>query len=101
SFDLSSDLLPFDLSFSSLDAPSFRSDSAPDPVIDQGPVPTASFDGNVVAQAWSDWAEGLDLGAFDPQPTFPVFEQPAGEEFDLFEFLRQDAAAGSAAEVVC
>ncbi|BGP12494.1 hypothetical protein JCM10213v2_000411 [Rhodosporidiobolus nylandii] len=53
-----------------------------------------------LAQAWADWANGLDAGSFEqPQPRQVC--GTTGEEFDLFGFLRQDAAMGAAAEVGC
>ncbi|GAA5941280.1 hypothetical protein JCM3775_001530 [Rhodotorula graminis] len=75
--------------------------AAPAPVGDHGPVDHVPDD--VVAQAWVDWASGLDLGALEASdpglaaaPSPPVEQE---REFDLFEFLRQDAAG--APEAVC
>ncbi|GAA5896600.1 hypothetical protein JCM5296_004186 [Sporobolomyces johnsonii] len=68
-------------------------DSAPDPLGHQDPSVVSD---DVLGQAWSDWATGLQLDGLEQQAE-PAREQ----EFDFFEFLRQDAAAGSAAEVVC
>ncbi|TNY19587.1 hypothetical protein DMC30DRAFT_447825 [Rhodotorula diobovata] len=76
--------------------------AASDPGVDQGLAPLADAD---VAQAWADWASGIDLASLEaPQPTAVVAAAPAPveahqDEFDLFEFLRQDATA--APEAVC
>ncbi|GAA6022169.1 hypothetical protein JCM10207_003932 [Rhodosporidiobolus poonsookiae] len=95
--------LDLDLDLGSLDV--LAPVAAPDPLVDPACAPPADVDVGAVAQAdlaqaWADWANSLDVGAtLDAQP-FGVGEQ-AGEEFDLFDFLQQDVAAGHAAEAVC
>ncbi|BGP36457.1 hypothetical protein JCM10449v2_000358 [Rhodotorula kratochvilovae] len=66
--------------------------AAPDPVVHQDLGAS-----DAVAQAWADWAGTLDLAPL-PQAEEPVVaaREP---EFDLFQFLRQDAA-GAAVEAV-
>ncbi|GAA5901630.1 hypothetical protein JCM8208_001561 [Rhodotorula glutinis] len=94
-------LLGLDFGAAPLDAPI----AAPDPVGDHGPVNGHHLSDDLVAQAWVDWASGLDLGALEASDSglaaaaaAPVpLEQE--REFDLFEFLRQDA--GGAPEAVC
>ncbi|GAA5828233.1 hypothetical protein JCM11251_002648 [Rhodosporidiobolus azoricus] len=75
--------------------------AAPDSLLDQGALPAVpEVTQDDLAQAWANWANQLDPSAFvhEQQPV----EQQAGEDFDLFEFLRQDVAAGSAqVEVGC
>ncbi|GJN92206.1 hypothetical protein Rhopal_005236-T1 [Rhodotorula paludigena] len=56
---------------------------------------------DVVAQAWADWATQVVLA---PPPSFAAHDlaPPVEGEFDLFEYLRQDAAAaGPAPAAVC
>jgi hypothetical protein len=48
--------------------------------------------------AWTDWTDTLD-GLNQAPP--PVFDDEVAPNFDLFDFLRQDAAAGAATEVAC
>ncbi|BGP36462.1 hypothetical protein JCM10450v2_000362 [Rhodotorula kratochvilovae] len=73
-------------------APAAAPVAAPDPVVHQDLGAP-----DIVAQAWADWAGTLDLTAL-PQAEEPVVAAPE-PEFDLFEFLRQDAA-GTAVEAV-
>ncbi|CEQ38743.1 SPOSA6832_00209 [Sporobolomyces salmonicolor] len=73
--------------FANLDA----ADTAPDPLGHQD-QPLVGDD--VLGQAWSDWASGLQLNGLEAEPA-------REQEFDLFEFLRQDAGPASAAEAVC
>ncbi|GAA5918326.1 hypothetical protein JCM1841_002171 [Sporobolomyces salmonicolor] len=73
--------------FANLDA----ADTASDPLGHQD-QPLVGDD--VLGQAWSDWASGLQLNGLEAEPA-------REQEFDLFEFLRQDAGPASAAEAVC
>ncbi|GAA5837366.1 hypothetical protein JCM9279_005664 [Rhodotorula babjevae] len=92
-------LLGFDFGAASLDAPV----AAPDPVVDHGPVAGEHLPDDLVAQAWVDWASALDPAALEasgPDLALAAAPPPPLEqehEFDLFEFLRQDAAP----EAVC
>ncbi|GAA5837383.1 hypothetical protein JCM9279_005669 [Rhodotorula babjevae] len=92
-------LLGLDFGAAPFDAPV----AAPDPVVDHGPVAGEHLPDDVVAQAWVDWASALDPAALEASgpdlalaaaPPHPLEQEP---EFDLFEFLRQDAAP----EAVC
>ncbi|GAA5975850.1 hypothetical protein JCM21900_001491 [Sporobolomyces salmonicolor] len=66
-------------------------DTASDPLGHQD-QPLVTDD--VLGQAWSDWASGLQLNGLEAEPA-------REQEFDLFEFLRQDAGPASATEAVC
>ncbi|GAA5901614.1 hypothetical protein JCM8208_001556 [Rhodotorula glutinis] len=94
-------LLGLDFGAAPLDAPV----AAPDPVGDLGPVDGHHLSDDLVAQAWVDWASGLDLGALEASDSGLAAAAAASvpleqeHEFDLFEFLRQDA--GGAPEAVC
>ncbi|GAA5881833.1 hypothetical protein JCM8547_006341 [Rhodosporidiobolus lusitaniae] len=97
-----SDGLDFSLDLGPL--PPAAADAARDPLIDSGlAAPAHPTEAGDVAQAWANWANQLDVSslAAPPQPFLEPFEPVGEEEFDLFEFLRQDAAAGSAVEAVC
>ncbi|GAA5907559.1 hypothetical protein JCM6882_004408 [Rhodosporidiobolus microsporus] len=107
SFDFSLPGLQLDFDLDLVPAAASTAVAAPDPLVDQG-LPLISVDGDVssdvLAQAWAEWANQLDPAAFVNQPPVEDHQQhqQAGEDFDLFEFLSQDAAAGSAAvEVGC
>ncbi|GAA5965730.1 hypothetical protein JCM10213_005215, partial [Rhodosporidiobolus nylandii] len=81
-----------------LDLGALAPNAAPDSFVDQNLGAADAQDD--LAQAWADWANGLDAGSFEqPQPRQVC--GTTGEEFDLFGFLRQDAAMGAAAEVGC
>ncbi|BGP21432.1 bZIP transcription factor [Rhodotorula toruloides] len=65
-----------------------------DPAVDSAPL----FDGNEVIAAWADWSQTLD--GYGQATAPPLADEPAAD-FDFFAFLRQDAAAGAAAEIAC
>ncbi|KAK4332132.1 BZIP domain-containing protein [Rhodotorula toruloides] len=89
------DQLAFPLD-SSLPAPDAVGDSLvdPGPALDAGPV----FDSNNLVAAWTDWSQSL--GGLD-EATLPAIDNEPAADFDLFDFLRQDATAGTAAEIAC
>ncbi|BGO94731.1 hypothetical protein NBRC10512_007322 [Rhodotorula toruloides] len=89
------DQLAFPLD-SSLPAP----DAVGDSLVDPGPAVDANslFDNNDLVAAWTDWSQ--TLSGFD-EGTLPAIDNEPASDFDLFDFLRQDAAAGTAAEVAC
>ncbi|GAA6058110.1 hypothetical protein NBRC10513_006765, partial [Rhodotorula toruloides] len=62
--------------------------------LDAGPV----FDSNNLVAAWTDWSQSL--GGLD-EATLPAIDNEPAADFDLFDFLRQDATAGTAAEIAC
>ncbi|BGP28594.1 hypothetical protein JCM10296v2_000330 [Rhodotorula toruloides] len=94
------DLAGFDhLAFpldSSLPAP----DAVGDSLVDPGPAVEADplFDSSDLVAAWTDWSQSL--GGLD-EATLPAIDNEPAADFDLFDFLRQDAAAGTAAEIAC
>ncbi|GAA5997327.1 uncharacterized protein JCM10292_000182 [Rhodotorula paludigena] len=75
--------------------------AAPDPLF--YPDLSAPILGDdVVAQAWADWATQVDLAPAPPSFAAHDLAPPVDGEFDLFEYLRQDAAAaGPTAAAVC
>ncbi|GAA6035866.1 hypothetical protein NBRC10512_007328 [Rhodotorula toruloides] len=89
------DQLAFPLD-SSLPAP----DAVGDSLVDPGPAVDANslFDNNDLVAAWTDWSQSI--GNLD-EATIPAIDNEPAADFDLFDFLRQDAAAGTAAEVAC
>ncbi|GAA5997321.1 bZIP transcription factor [Rhodotorula paludigena] len=82
-------------------APAAAPVAAPDPLF--YPDLSAPILGDdVVAQAWADWATQVDLTPAPPSFAAHDLAPPVDGEFDLFEYLRQDAAAaGPAAAAVC
>ncbi|PRQ76955.1 hypothetical protein AAT19DRAFT_12373 [Rhodotorula toruloides] len=89
------DQLAFPLD-SSLPAP----DAVGDSLVDPGPAVEADplFDSNDLVAAWTDWSHSV--GGLD-EATLPAIDDEPAADFDLFDFLRQDAPAGTAAEVAC
>ncbi|KAK4332121.1 BZIP domain-containing protein [Rhodotorula toruloides] len=87
------DQLAFPLD-SSLPAP----DAVGDSLVDPGPAVEADplFDSNDLVAAWTDWSHSV--GGLD-EATLPAIDDEPAADFDLFDFLRQDAPAGTAAEV--
>ncbi|BGP28599.1 hypothetical protein JCM10296v2_000335 [Rhodotorula toruloides] len=81
---------------SSLPAP----DAVGDSLVDPGPAVEADplFDSSALIAAWTDWSQSL--GGLD-EATLPAIDNEPAADFDLFDFLRQDAAAGTAAEIAC
>ncbi|BGP04535.1 hypothetical protein JCM10049v2_000337 [Rhodotorula toruloides] len=71
-----------------------------DSLVDPGPAVDANslFDNNDLVAAWTDWSQSI--GNLD-EATIPAIDNEPAADFDLFDFLRQDAAAGTAAEVAC